>query len=304
MNSENRSLYPFIGREIKNIRRFNHITQEELSNISGVNKDTIRKIENGYVDANIVTLMLLLESLGVSINDVGNSLFSKKGTMHYHINNIYKEIENSLLTYDYKKIALLLNNLSSLDYSFLPCSTYKEIESRNLLYKSFVENSLYGNYYKSLDLLFESIEISSNSFSLDIMKNKNYNDLQMRILMNIASIYNRMDIEKSLKIYDSLIYSGSDYEQKNELMYNSINSRYLVGDYNRAIKLNENLLKSIGNSDIRLYCLTLFQKGLLLEKLGNIDYALIFFKSAVQLSLISSNYKLYNKMDTIVSNLM
>lgn len=42
MNSENRSLYPFIGREIKNIRRFNHITQEELSNISGVNKDTIR----------------------------------------------------------------------------------------------------------------------------------------------------------------------------------------------------------------------------------------------------------------------
>lgn len=60
--------------------------------------------------------------------------------------------------------------------------------------------------------------------------------------------------------------------KKNELMYNSINSRYLVGDYNRAIKLNENLLKSI----------------------GNIDYALIFFKSAIQLSLISSNYKLYN----------
>jgi len=61
MNSKNRALYPFIGRKIKNLREFHHITQEDLSNMSGVNKDTIRKIENGYVDANIVTLMLLLE---------------------------------------------------------------------------------------------------------------------------------------------------------------------------------------------------------------------------------------------------
>lgn len=304
MNSKNRALYPFIGREIKNLREFHHITQEDLSNMSGVNKDTIRKIENGYVDANIVTLMLLLESMGVSVNDICKSLFNKKGTTYYSINKIHKEIENSLLTYDYKKIELLLNNLLKLDYSFLPNDTYKEVKSRNLFYKSFVEESLYKNFSKSLDLLFESINISYNNFTLKKIEKQSYNDLQTRILMNIASIYNRMDIEKSLKIYDSLIYSESDYEQKNELMYNSINSRYLVGDYNRAIKLNENLLKSIGNSDIRLYCLTLFQKGLLLEKLGNIDYALIFFKSAVQLSLISSNYKLYTKMDTIVSNLM
>lgn len=104
MDRENRAMYPFIGREIKNIRKYKHITQEELSKISGVNKDTIRKIENGYVDANIVTLILILEALGVSINDVSETFLNQKGTMYSNINSIYKGIEESLLIFDYKKI--------------------------------------------------------------------------------------------------------------------------------------------------------------------------------------------------------
>lgn len=304
MDREHRALYPFIGREIKNIRKFNNITQEELSKISGVNKDTIRKIENGYVDANIVTLILILEALGVSITDLGDTFLNQKGTMYFNINNIYKGIEESLLIFDYKKIEALLSKLEELDYSFLPYSTYKEIESKNLLYKSFVEDSLYGDFDKSLELLFESMRVTYKNFDLAKLESQRYNGIQTRILMNIASIYNKFDIDTSLEIYDHLIISKDDLKEKNEILYNLINSKYLIGDYKEGLKLSTKLLKSIGNNDTRLYILALFQKGLLLEKMGRIDSSIIFLNSAINLSLITYNSNLYNKIKIIVDKLI
>lgn len=304
MDREYRALYPFIGREIKNIRKFNNMTQEELSKISGVNKDTIRKIENGYVDANIVTLILILEALGVSITDLGDTFLNQKGTMYSNINIIYKGIEESLLIFDYKKIEALLSKLEELDYSFLPYSTYKEIESKNLLYKSFVEDSLYGDCDKSLELLFESMRVTYKNFDLAKLESQRYNGIQTRILMNIASIYNKFDIDTSLEIYDHLIISKDDLKEKNEILYNLINSKYLIGDYKEGLKLSTKLLKSIGNNDTRLYTLALFQKGLLLEKMGRIDSSIIYLNSAINLSLITYNSNLYNKMKIIVDKLI
>ena len=304
MNREYRALYPFIGREIKNIRKFNNMTQEELSKISGVNKDTIRKIENGYVDANIVTLLLLLEALGVSISDVSETFLNQKGTMYSNINSIYKSIEESLLIFDYKKIEVLLSKLEELDYSFLPYSTYKEIESKKLLYRSFVEDSLYKNDEKSIDLLFESMRVSYKNFDLDKLDSQRYNGIQTRTLMNIGSIYNKFDIDKSLEIYNHLLISNNNLEEKNQLLYNLINSKYLIGDYKEALKLSTKLLKSIGNNDTRLHILALFQKGLLLEKMGRIDSSIIYLKSAINLSLLTSNSNLSNKMKIIVDKLI
>ena len=304
MDREYRALYPFIGREIKNIRKYNHITQEELSKISGVNKDTIRKIENGYVDANIVTLILILEALGVSINYVSETFLNQKGTMYSNINNIYKGIEESLLIFDYKNIEALLSKLEELDYSFLPYSTYKEIESKNLLYKSFVEDSLYRDFDKSLELLFESMRVSYKNFDLGKLESQRYNGIQTRTLMNIASTYNKYDIEKSFEIYTHLINSNYNLEEKNQLLYNLINSKYLIGDYKEALKLSTKLLKSIGNNDTRLHILALFQKGLLLEKMDRIDSSIIYLKSAINLSLITSNSNLTNKMKIIVDRLI
>lgn len=304
MDRENRAMYPFIGREIKNIRKYNHISQEELSKISGVNKDTIRKIENGYVDANIVTLLLILEALGVSISDVSETFLNQKGTMYSNINSIYKSIEESLLIFDYKKIEVLLSKLEELDYSFLPYSTYKEIESKNLLYKSFVEDSLYGDFDKSLELLFESMRVSYKNFDLGRLESQRYNGIQTRTLMNIGSIYNKFDIDKSLEIYKHLLISNDNLEEKNQLLYNLINSKYLIGDYKEALKLSTKLLKSIGNNDTRLHILALFQKGLLLEKMGRIDSSIIYLKSAINLSLLSSNSNLSNKMKIIVDKLI
>lgn len=54
MNSENRALYPFIGREIKNIREFNHITQEDLSNMSGASKDNGKEIIFGIRPEDVI----------------------------------------------------------------------------------------------------------------------------------------------------------------------------------------------------------------------------------------------------------
>ncbi|MCI5971687.1 MAG: helix-turn-helix domain-containing protein [Anaerococcus sp.] len=303
MKKENKSLYPFIGKEIKNIRRFSNITQEELSNISGVNKDTIRKIENGYTDANVVTLMLLLESLKIDINDFSKIFSNSKGSTISNIKTIYNSIEESLLVYDYKKIQKLLNKVSEIDYSFLPDSTFKEVKSKYLLYNSFVETSLNENYSGSLDLAFQAIDVYINNFSLGKIDNYKYNDLQKRILMNIAGINNQIDIEKSNDIYSSLISINKADRINKYLVYNYINTKFVLGNYEEALKLNEQLIKSLKNHDIRFYTLVLFQKGLILQKLGRNELAYESFEFSLQLSLFSSNYKLNSKIKSIIQDL-
>ena len=198
----------------------------------------------------------------------------------------------------------MLSKLEDLDYSFLPYSSYEEIESKNLLYKSFVEDSLYGNCDKSLELLFESMRVSYKNFDLGKLESQRYNGIQTRTLMNIGSIYNKFDIDKSLEIYNHLLISNNNLEEKNQLLYNLINSKYLIGNYKEALKLSTKLLKSIGNNDTRLHILALFQKGLLLEKMGRIDSSIIYLKSSINLSLITSNSNLTNKMKIIVDRLI
>lgn len=52
------------------------------------------------------------------------------------------------------------------------------------------------------------------------------------------------------------------------------------------------------------YILALFQKGLLLEKMGRIDSSIIYLNSAINLSLITYNSNLYNKIKIIVDKLI
>lgn len=148
------------------------------------------------------------------------------------------------------------------------------------------------------------MRVTYKNFDLAKLESQRYNGIQTRILMNIASIYNKFDIDTSLEIYDHLIISKDDLKEKNEILYNLINSKYLIGDYKEGLKLSTKLLKSIGNNDTRLYILALFQKGLLLEKMGRIDSSIIFLNSAINLSLITYNSNLYNKIKIIVDKLI
>ncbi|MBQ2744451.1 MAG: helix-turn-helix transcriptional regulator [Lachnospiraceae bacterium] len=61
-----------IGRFLKELRKSENMTQEELGDRVGVTNKTISKWENGNYMPPIDVLMLLSEIYGVSINEILN----------------------------------------------------------------------------------------------------------------------------------------------------------------------------------------------------------------------------------------
>ena len=59
-----------IGKFIAELRRENHLTQEELGERLGVTNKTVSRWENGNYMPNIEMLQLLSEQFGVSINEL------------------------------------------------------------------------------------------------------------------------------------------------------------------------------------------------------------------------------------------
>ncbi|MEA3316209.1 MAG: helix-turn-helix transcriptional regulator [Campylobacterota bacterium] len=58
-----------IGKTIKELRKEKKLTQEELSNIAGISRVTLGKIEKGYFGVvSIKTLDIILSSLGYEID--------------------------------------------------------------------------------------------------------------------------------------------------------------------------------------------------------------------------------------------
>lgn len=58
------------ARNLRRIRREMGLTQEQLSELSGVSKDTISDIENENSEMKIVTLLKLCDALKVTANDM------------------------------------------------------------------------------------------------------------------------------------------------------------------------------------------------------------------------------------------
>lgn len=104
----NSSLYSFVGSELKNLRKYRNITQDKLSQISGVSVKTIRNIEKGYVDCNVTTLFLLFESLDIDPLDIFNDI---NGSSVYLTNSIITDLDKDIKALNHN---LIPNHLSKL----------------------------------------------------------------------------------------------------------------------------------------------------------------------------------------------
>ncbi len=59
-----------VADRIRNLRNQNRVSQEELSDICGINKGTLCKLENAERDPSIITLYKIAKGLGVSVPDI------------------------------------------------------------------------------------------------------------------------------------------------------------------------------------------------------------------------------------------
>lgn len=61
-----------LGKKIKNYRKLNNVTQQELANKLGISRSTLSYYENGEVEPNIYTLLKLSEIMNCSIDYLFN----------------------------------------------------------------------------------------------------------------------------------------------------------------------------------------------------------------------------------------
>ncbi len=59
-----------LADRIRNLRNQNRVSQEELSDVCGINKGTLCKLENAERDPSIITLYKIAKGLDISVPDI------------------------------------------------------------------------------------------------------------------------------------------------------------------------------------------------------------------------------------------
>lgn len=227
------------GETLQKIRKDLCLTQNDVSLLSGINSETIRRIESGKVIPKFETL----EFLSAIYKQDLNVLFLKHRVNDYSyfhelLNSIERKFDENefyTLNIELEKLNTVFNCTSNLFYKNLT-------KQLILLVQAVVSYKGHGNNRGALIKLIDALRITTPSFSLDTYKSFTYSSMEIRILMNIAFVMNRLnDKEKYLKIIEFCVNAvDTDDDIYPKLCHN------LAGVYRR----NKNFEKALEYSNI------------------------------------------------------
>ncbi|WP_406241872.1 helix-turn-helix domain-containing protein [Tissierella carlieri] len=219
------SLFSF-GKELRDMRIKLGLTQNDVSTLTGINTDTLRRIEGGKVMPKFETLSYLS---AIYKHDL-NTLFLK-----YRFNDFDSlyELKNKLeskfdrdefytLNTELKELNSLIRNIHN--------SYFKDyLTQLTLLTDAVILYKDEDKYKEAIERLIKAIIITLPTFDLDNYKSLVYSPMEMRILMNIAFVLNKMNNDSMyLEILEFCIKSVDEVnEMYPKLCYN------LAGAYTR-----------------------------------------------------------------------
>lgn len=280
------------GKEVRSIRHSLNLTQRNVSKLTGVNVDTLRKIENGKV----IPKQETLDSISIALKKDLNCLLLKYRLNDYQgliqlKNNIELKLENGNFA-NLEKNLIELKKLVSQDMNIY----FKKIGKQFCcLIESIVLKINDNNYLGALDKLIEAMEITMNDFSIFDYNNFLYNKMEIRILMNIALILNKLDSkERCLEIllFCLRALDNEELELKIRIYYN------LSYAYHRLNSYENTLYYATKGIDIcvktnSLSCLALlhYRKGIAEYFLKNNCY-MDSLKTALSIYELSGQHKL------------
>lgn len=190
------------GKELCRIRNNLSFTQKYLSDFTNIHIDTIRRIESGKTTPNRDTLELLSIPLKADLNKL---LLNYRLTNYSEFNELQNSIERKLEDGNYEhlqdelsKLHIILTN-KKMDTYFLIW-----LKQLYLLIESVLLKINDKNYDESLIKLIEAIRITTPKFNLNNYNKFVYNNLEIRILMNIALILSQ--IESKHKCLEILLF--------------------------------------------------------------------------------------------------
>lgn len=290
----------FFSSKIFKIRKDLGYSREYVSKASGVNTDTIRKIEKGDVLPRFETLELLSFIYKVNLIQLLDQCKSSTTLSYFYdsvdyyisrndILEIRKVLDDFLSFYDKKNNQMLLNP--------------NEVKQLALFFEAI--DLLYSNdtlkYPKGLERLHDAIRVTINTFDLDSWENFIYNQLEIRILYCIASTLIYLDrFQLSIDILVSILdrFDFTAHSNLNEKF--TIIKTYSLISYNHHMLDNYRESLEYANLGIE-YCqknsimhnlpLLLSRKGVALYNLESSDFK-TYLDYAVHLLNIQDNHKL------------
>ena len=280
------------GRRIRKLRNKLELTQKDISDLTNLSTDTLRKIENGKVTPNLDTLELLSVVLKQDINKLLLNYRLRNFSTYIEIEErIEYKIENGL----YSNFQEDLDGLNSILMDInINSYIYNKIQQLKLLVESIELKTKYRNYSESLAKLIDAIVITTPIFNLSNYRNHVYNRMEIRILMNIALNINLINSkEKGLEIllFCLSAVDESDIEFRIKILYNLAYNFHRLDLNEKALYYADKGVKTcISNNS--LYCL-----GLLYSRKGIAEYFLgdKVYKHTLEKAI--AIYELTNQME-------
>lgn len=173
------------GLQLKKIRESIGYSQNDVQNLCGINTDTLRRIENGYVLPKYDTLEILSQ---IYKTDLLNLL--RKARTHEQLFAYYERLDSLISSYNIE----VLKDLDKDFRAFLQSDDGDKLVN-NMINKQF-ELILMGirqynqedkaEVLKSLNTFEKAIKCSISDFTIENFQEFNYNLFELRILLLIA----------------------------------------------------------------------------------------------------------------------
>lgn len=229
------------GKRLKEIRKSLRINQKQITEITNIDDKTIRRIESGKVLPKLDTLEILspiykedLVSLLIKYRFDDYSVFCEiKNKIELKLDNG----EQHTLHTEFRELNILSSSTENPYYKNLIRQLILFTEAA-IIYKDNNNN----NNNTVLSKLVKAIKITTPPFNLEYYTSYVYSSMEIRILMNIAFVLNRLkNKEKYLEIMEFCINSiDTDDEIYPKLCHN------LAGAYTR----NKNFDKALEYSNM------------------------------------------------------
>lgn len=196
------------GLKVKEVRKSLLLSQNDVSEKTGISADTLYRIENGHFYPKHANLELLSCALRLDLN----KLFLEFRVERYgYLQEIEQNISKKCELADYSGLIIESDSLKEL-LSSSTMTHYYNTRCKQLLFliESIILKSLHKNVNLALNKLTNALKLSNQNFKLAKYKMYRYNNLELYLLMSTALLLRHTDSTE--KSYDVLKFCYNYFE--------------------------------------------------------------------------------------------
>lgn len=182
------------GKACQNIRKQRLLTQEDVSSMINISRDTLRRIENGNVIPKFETLELLSCLYKTDLLEV-----LKENRSNHTLCFFYDYVDKLIFSYEKEKLRSISQDLerftSRAKKDSLALIFQDELNQFKLFLKAI---DLFYSPYKMDNahiepILVRSLKITNPEFKIENYKSFKYSVLEIRILLLLSLVYSKLD---------------------------------------------------------------------------------------------------------------